>query len=275
MAETPDSDDADGPSADRPMTLGDHLDELRRRLFRVVLYVAVAALGVAMFERELMGVVLAPYAEIFAKVPGASFQTTEISESFFVFMKFDLVIGLFFASPGVLYEVWGFISRGLYEREKRVVRVVAPISALLFLAGCSFYYFVIQPGALDFLLTNWVEIPLPGGGKLPIRPQPRLENVFSFYLTMSLVMGLTFELPLGMVAAQKIGVVNWRSFSKYRKHFVMGSLVVMAILTPSGDAFTLGICMIPVLFLFEAGILVCRIMLPNAPKDQDGEDQTT
>lgn len=275
MAETRDDDDADGPSADRPMTLGEHLDELRRRLFRAVVYVVLASLGVAAFEKELMGVVLAPYAEIFAKVPGASFQTTEISESFFVFMKFDLVIGLFFASPGVLFEIWGFVSRGLYDREKRVVRLVAPVSAVLFLTGCVFYYFVIQPGALEFLLTNWVEIPLPGGGTLPIRPQPRLENVFSFYLTMSLVMGLTFELPLGMVAAQKLGVVTWRVFSKYRKHFFMGSLVAMAILTPSGDAFTLCICMIPVLFLFEAGILVCRIMLPNAPKDEDEEDGST
>jgi sec-independent protein translocase protein TatC len=219
-----------------------------------------------------MGWVLAPYAEIFAKVPGASLQTTEISEGFFTFMKFDLVVGLFCASPLVLFEIWGFVARGLYDQEKRVVRIVAPISAFLFVCGTLFYYLVIQPPALEFLMTNWVEIPLPFGGSIPIRPAPRLDNAFGFYLTMSLVLGLTFELPLGMVAAQKLGVVTWRNFAKYRKHFFMGSLVAMAILTPSGDAITLALCMVPVLFLFEGGIVVCRIMQPDAPKDDDEDE---
>lgn len=274
MSPAPEDDEPDGPQSDRPMTLGEHLDELRRRLFRAVLYVLAATILVAVWEKELMGYVLAPYAEILTLIPGAGVQTTEISESFFAFMKFDLVVGLFVASPGVLLEIWGFVARGLYPNERRVVRIVAPVSVVLFVCGTLFYYFAIQPGALGFLLTNWVEIPLPGGGTIPIRPAPRLDNALGFFLTMSLVMGLTFELPLVMVAAQKLDVVTWRTFSKYRKHFFMGSLVGMAVLTPSGDAFTLAICMIPVLFLFEGGILVCRMMRPDVPKDEEDEDKS-
>ena len=182
-------------------------------------------------------------------------------------------MGIFFASPFVLWEVWGFVSKGLYAHERRVVRLVAPISAVLFLCGCAFYYFLIQPQALEFLLTNWVAIPLPNGETIEIRPMPRIENALSFFLTMALVMGLTFELPLGMVAAQKFGIVTWRTYSKYRRHFFMGSLVAMAVLTPSGDMFTLAVCMIPVLFLFEGGILTCWILNPNVPKDEDEENE--
>lgn len=264
--------DEDGPKTDRPMTLGQHLDELRKRLFRAVVYVLVCAVGVAIFEKELMGFVLAPYVAVLDRVPNSGIQMTEISEAFFVFMKFDLVVGIFFASPFVLYEIWGFVAKGLYAHERRVVQAVAPVSALLFVSGCLFYYFVIQPPALEFLLTANIEIPLPGGRVVQIHPMPRIDNVFSFFLTMALVMGLTFELPLGMVAAQKFEVATWRTYSKYRRHFLMASLVAMAVLTPSGDMFTLGICMLPVVFLFEGGIVACWFMKPDVPKDAPDEE---
>lgn len=250
------------------MTLGQHLDELRRRIFRCLLYVAAGAAGAAVFEEEIVGWILSPYWEVLQRVPKGGFQATEVTEIFMTRMWLDIVVGLVVAGPFVLLEVWGFVGRALYETERRWVRVFAPVSLFLFVEGCTFYYFVIQPYTLDTLLTYGTRVPILGGaGFTDIAVQLRLESTVRMYLVMSLVMGLTFQLPLGMVFAQKIGVATWRTYSKYRRHFLVGNLVAMAVLTPTGDAITLTICMVPVVLLFEGGVVVCRLMQPDAPKE--------
>ena len=260
----------DGPRADRPMTLGAHLDELRRRLIRSVLYVLAGSALALVFEGELTGFILFPYWEVLHLLPGAGFQVTEVSEAFFTRMWLAIVVGLFVAGPFVLLEVWGFISKGLYDRERRWVRIFAPISLFLFVEGVVFYYYVVQPGTLAFLLPYGVDVPMLGGTVVEhVAVQLRLETTVRFYLVMSLVMGLTFQFPLGMIFAQKLGIATWRTYVKYWRHFFLGSMVAMAILTPSPDAATLGVCMVPVLFLFAAGIVVCWILEPNAAKEQD------
>ena len=265
-----DDDEPDGPETDRPMTLGQHLDELRRRVMRAVLYVLLGATVAYLFEDEIVGFILLPYWEVLRTIPKGGFQVTDVSEAFFARMWLDLIVGLFVAGPFVLIEVWGFVGRALYEREKRWVRSFIPVSLFLFVEGSVFYYFVIQPYTLDALLTYGTRVPLLGGAAfVDVAVQLRLESALRLYMVMSLVMGLTFQLPLGMIFAQKVGVVSWRTFSKYRRHFFVGNLAFMAVLTPTGDAFTLGACMVPVVILFEGGILVCRLMDPDVPKDDD------
>jgi sec-independent protein translocase protein TatC len=269
--EEPEADEG-GPETDRPMTLGQHLEELRRRVFRAVLYVAAGAGLAVAFEDEIVGFVLTPYWEVLRELPKAGFQVTEVAEAFFARMWLDVVVGLVVAGPLVLLEIWGFVAKGLYDREKRWVRIFAPISLFLFLEGFVFYHFVIQPVTLRTLLTYGTQVPVLGGaGIVDVAVQLKLESALRLYLVMSLVMGLTFQLPLGMVFVQKLEVVNWRSYSKYRPHFVLAAAVVMAILTPTGDAVTLAICMVPVVLLFEGGILVCRLMNPHVPKDDDAD----
>lgn len=265
-----DDDDEDGPHSDRPMTLGQHLDELRKRVFRSVVYAFVGC-GVAYaFEDQIVSFVLTPYWEVLQTMPKAGFQVTEVSEAFFARMWLDVVVGLFLAGPFILLEIWGFIAKGLYDREKASVRTFAPISLFLFIEGAVFYYFVIQPGTLGFLLTYGTELPVLGTTIVErVAVQLKLETTINFYLVMSLVMGLTFQFPLGMIFAQKLGVATWRTYIKYWRHFFLGSAVVMAILTPSPDAATLVICMIPVLFLFVGGIVVCWLMKRDAPKEDE------
>lgn len=277
MSRAAELEDDDGPATDRPMTLGQHLDELRRRLLRAVIYAIAGMALCATFEDELVGFVLTPYIEVLRQVPGAKgeLQATQVSELFFARMWLDVIVGLFVAGPFILLEVWGFIAKGLYEKERRWVRVFAPLSLFLFVEGCAFYYFLVQPQALSMLLTYGTDVPVLGGAlteKIAVRLS--VDNAIRFYLVMSGVMGLTFQLPLGMVFVQKLGIASWRTYSRYRKHFFMGSLVGMAILTPSGDAATLAICMVPVLFLFEAGLVVCWLMDPRIPRDADAEETT-
>ena len=258
----------EGPVHDRPMTLFEHLEELRKRLLRCVVYVALGLAVAWTFKDEVLAVVVLPYWEALLRVDG-TIQVTDLSEAFFATFKLYMVVGLFLAGPLVLLEAWRFVARGLYEKERRHVRMWFPVSLFLFVEGVVFYYFLVQPTTVDWLVAYQPYVPLPGGGKIPIAVNLRLADALSFFLLMSLVMGMTFQLPLLMIFAQKIGVVNWRTFARYRRHFLMASLVAMAFLTPSGDAMTLTVCMAPVVLLFEGGILVCRLMAPDIPPEEE------
>lgn len=256
--------DDDGPEQDRPMSLGQHLDELRRRLVRSVVFTVLVACVCFYFQDDLVAVAMRPAADVVLKYQ-TSLLVTDITELFFTQFKVVLVAAVFLGGPFTLYQLWGFVATGLYEKERRSVRLFAVPSMLLFVAGVVFCYFVVQPLALEQLLT-WELEALRTQKELPIEVKPRFQEVLSFFLGMSLVMGLIFELPLVMVFAQRIGVVDWRTYSGYRRHFIMGSLVLAAILTPTGDALTLGIVMVPVVVLFELGILVCRNIDPGRRK---------
>jgi sec-independent protein translocase protein TatC len=261
-----DADAGTGPPGDRPMSLREHLEELRRRTVRALVWVALATALAFWFQEELVQVAVEPYLPAFEKVDG-SLQVIDVGELFFVALKLALVFGLFLGGPFAMLEVWGFVAAGLYPRERRWVRVFAPVSMALFVCGVLFYYFVVQPVALDFLLTYNTDIGTLTGGKLPLEVKPTLHNAVSLLLTMALVMGLIFELPLVMLFAQTIGVVSWKTYSKYRRHFIMAALVIAAILTPTPDAFTLSLTMVPVLVLFEGGILLCRFVAGRRPPE--------
>jgi sec-independent protein translocase protein TatC len=171
--------------------------------------------------------------------------------------------------PLVLLELWRFVSSGLHTHEKRGVRVFAPFSYLLFLGGIAFSQFVLVPVMLYFLFDFNQETGLGVG--FPIESRPRFATIVNLVTTMALVMGLIFQLPLAMLFAQKIGVVSWRVYAGYRRHFIMASLVAAAVLTPTGDPVSLMITMAPVLVLFELGIWLCRASERKA-KQQTIED---
>lgn len=263
----PDEDD-DGPDADRPMTLAEHLDELRKRVMWCVVIAAVFCVACAFMEEALMGIAMAPANSVLREMKDSGFMSTEVGEKFFTAMKVDIVAGIFLAAPLILYVLWGFVARGLHPHEKRYVRIYSPVSYVLFLGGCSFFYFVIQPLTLRFLLTYHAsDIVTPAGDVIEISMRPTIQGIVSFFLSMTLITGLIFEMPLVMLFLQAIRITTWRTFSKYRRHFFFGMLVLAAVITPTGDAFTLSIFMAPMLVLFEGGILICRMMAPKDLED--------
>jgi sec-independent protein translocase protein TatC len=258
-------DDEDGPEGDRPMTLAEHLDELRKRLFLAVLVAAAFCVACAFVEEALIGVALWPAHSALRDVEGAEFISTEVGEQFFTGMKIDIVAGLFFSAPIILWILWGFVSRALHRTEKRYVHLFAPVSYVLFLGGCVFFYFVVQPWTLRFLLTLHSNDVLGIDGQIiPITPKLAMRETVSFFLSMTLVTGLIFEMPLVMLFLQAIRVCTWKTYLSGWRHFLVGLLVFSAFITPTGDAFTLALFMAPILVLFFGGIVVCRMM---APKD--------
>lgn len=255
----------DGPAEDRPMTLSEHLDELRKRVVWCVLIAAAFCVACAFVEEALLGIALWPAYSVLRDMKGGSeFISTEISEKFLTGMKVDIVVGLFLSAPLILYILWGFVARGLHAHEKRYVRIYAPISYLLFLGGCAFFYFKVQPLTLRFLL-NWHanDIVSPNGEIIRVPMRPTVEGTVGFFLSMTLVTGIVFELPLVMLFLQAIRVCTWQTYLRFWKHFVFGLTVVSAIITPTPDALTLTVFMAPVLVLFFGGIVVCRMMAPK------------
>ena len=157
--------------------------------------------------------------------------------------------------------IWGFVAAGLYPHERKWIEVFAPVSYLLFLAGLAFLYFLVMPIALRFLFDfgtqPWLPEKLGQAGPV-IQNVPQVGKYLSFYITMSLIMGLVFQLPLIMLFFIATGILTPGFFRKYRRHFIVGAVAALAVLTPTGDAATLGLVTLPVILLYEGGILLGR-----------------
>jgi len=258
-------DDGAAPETDRPMTLAEHLDELRKRVMWCVLVAAVFCIGCAYAEPYLLGIALMPAHDVMKDLPNSEFIATEAGEKFFTSMRLDIVAGLFFSAPLILWILWGFVARGLHAHERRYVRIYAPFSYVLFLGGCIFFYFVLQPFTLRMLLPYHTDdIVSPLGEAIHVDVKLSFKEFVGFFLSMTLIMGLVFELPLVMLFLQALRICTWRTYVAYSKHFFFGLLVFAAVITPTGDAITLIAFMVPILALFFGGVLMCRMM---APKD--------
>jgi sec-independent protein translocase protein TatC len=256
-------DDGDGPAEDRPMTLAEHLDELRKRVLVCVLIGAVFVVACALVEEAILGIAMWPAYSVMQDMKDSRFIATEVGEKFLTSMKVDIVAGLFLAAPLILYVLWGFVARGLHSHEKRFVRIYAPFSYVLFLGGCAFFYFVIQRISLRYLLTYHENDILFGDHVIEVPVNLRIESTIGFFLSMTLVTGLIFEMPLVMLFLQAIRVFTWKTYLSHARHFVFGLLVFSAVITPTGDIFTLLVFMAPVMALFFGGVLLCRIMAPR------------
>jgi sec-independent protein translocase protein TatC len=165
-----------------------------------------------------------------------------------------MVAALLIASPLIARELWGFVGAGLYPGEKKYVRLFAPISYLLFLGGVAFLYFAVLPQALNFLYSFGLD---PAYHEM----KPQYSDYVSFYITMSLIMGLVFQLPLIMLFLITTRLVSPATFSKYRRHFIVGAVVLLAIVSPTGDAVTLLLISAPVIILYEGGLLLGRFVM--------------
>ncbi len=245
------------------MSLGAHLEELRRRLIRAIVWLVLGTIVAYAFSNELMALIAHPVVE--ALKSGGTVRgelvATEVGTKFFTALKASVVFGMFLSGPFVLAELWGFVSPGLYPKERRWIVLSAPLSYVLFAAGGVFFYLVVQPVMLTFFIDFGRERPdLIFGLELPVREMIDIGRWFTLWLGMALIMGVIFQLPLLMVGAQLTGLVDARTFAAYRRHFIVGSVIAAAIITPTGDALTLAMTMVPILVLFELGLILCRLL---------------
>jgi len=244
LAETPSGDHerSTGDSDDlksKMMGFLDHLEELRVRLLRAFLILVIGTAVCLVFSERLIGF-LTRWFE-----PGrGSLALLYPTEGFVVRLKTALVAGIFLTSPFWFAQVWGFISPGLYRDEKRVVVPVVFTCSGAFLLGAAFGYRIL-PIAINYfqsLTTPGVEVTWS------------LGRYIDFSLRLLLAFGLVFELPLIIYAAAQLGIVTPRVLRNYRRHAIIGILVVSAVITPP-DIFTQIVLAVPLIALYEAGIL--------------------
>jgi sec-independent protein translocase protein TatC len=239
------------------MTLVEHLDELRYRLIVSIAAIAVgAAIGWFLFD-PLVSLLQAPYCDYWETVP-VELRATRRCAFFFggtlepVLIKFKLVgfMGLFFALPVVLYQLWAFIVPGLTKRERRLAIPFVVSSVLLFAMGALFAYWTL-PKALGFLLGFAGEnfAPLLTGDKF-----------FSFIKLVALSFGLAFEFPIVLIFLTLGNVITTAQLRSWRRGAILGIAVFAAVITPSADPYTMLAMAIPMWLFYELAIIVGRLM---------------
>ena len=244
------------------MTFWDHLDVLRSSLIRMAVAVVLLAVVAFVMKDALFSVVLAPRSSDFVsyRLLGVDafslhLMNTGLTEQFMVHMRTALYTGLLLASPYVLYELFRFVSPGLYDNERRYAVWIVGAAYIMFLVGTAVNYFVVFPLTVRFLGTYQVSPDVDN--------MLTLQSYIDTLLGMNLVMGVVFELPVVCGLLGRMGLLTSGMMAEYRRHAVVAILVVAAIITPTTDVFTLFVVALPIYLLYEMSIQIVRLTKRN------------
>ena len=239
------------------MTFWDHLDELRGVIIRALLVTTVAAAVAFCLKEPLFDIVLAPrsgdfitYRLLGVKPFEISLMNTGLTEQFMIHLKTAFYAGLLVASPYIIYLLFGFIQPALYDNERRYATTLVGSGYLMFMVGTLLNYLLIFPLTVRFLGTYQVSPDVAN--------MLTIQSYIDTLLMMSLVMGIVFELPVVCWLLGRMGLINARMMSQWRKHAIVAILVVAAIITPTTDAFTLFVVALPIWLLYELSILIVK-----------------
>ena len=240
-----------------PLTFWDHLDVLRSSVIRMGVAVVVFAVVAFCLKDTLFDVVLAPRSSEFVtyRLLGVEpfsihLMNTGLTEQFMIHMRTAIYAGLLVASPYILYELFRFVSPGLYENERHYAVWIVGAAYVMFLVGTLVNYFVVFPLTVRFLGTYQVSPDVAN--------MLTLQSYVDTLIGMSLVMGVVFELPVVCGLLGRMGLITSPMMSEYRRHAIVAILVVAAIITPTTDVFTLFVVALPIYLLYELSIQIVR-----------------
>ena len=254
---------------DEQLTFGGHLEVLRQMLFRIIAVAGAIAMIVFCFKERIWNVLLAPsewdfctyrWLEGMMQALGLDFHfekyhvnliATDLSSQFMTHITTSVYLGLLSASPYILYELFRFVSPALYENERRYSVQVACIIYVLFILGVLMSYFVLFPISFRFLGTYSVSARVVSN--------ITLDSYISTFVSLTLVMGMVFQLPIIAFFLGKMGMITSKLLSQYRKHSFVIIMMVAAIITPP-DLMTLILVTIPLYLLYEASIRVVKLV---------------
>ena len=239
------------------LTFWDHLDVLRSSLIRMGVVVVVFAVIAFCLKDVLFSIVLAPRSSDFVtyRLLGVEpfsihLMNTGLTEQFMIHMRTAIYAGLLVASPYVLYELFRFVSPGLYQNERRYALWIVGAAYLMFIVGTLTNYFVVFPLTVRFLGTYQVSPDVAN--------MLTLQSYIDTLLGMSLVMGVVFELPVVCGLLGRMGLITNHMMAEYRRHAIVAILIVAAIITPTTDVFTLFVVALPIYLLYELSIFIVR-----------------
>ena len=229
--------------SNRELSILQHLAELRRRITISVLALLVGT-GVAFpFWRTVVAILVRPADDLYL-------IATEVTETLSVSIKVSVLAGFILAFPVILYQVIMFVAPGLNNKEKRYLFSLLPGALLAFAAGMAFCYFVLLPPALNFLIGY--------GGDL-VDEQIKIGNIVNLIIRLLFWMGISFETPLVMYLLAQLGIVNARALGRFRRYWVVVAFILGAIITPTVDPVNQALVAVPLLVLYELGVLLARL----------------
>ena len=262
MTSNPDNGSAPGGELEQPFI--SHLIELRDRLLRIVLAVAVVFLCLIPFTNRLFSALSGP---LMAHMPeGSNMIAIEVASPFLTPFKLTLVMAVFLAMPYVLYQFWAFVAPGLYRHERRLVLPLLASSTLLFYAGAAFAYYVVFPLVFAFLTGT-----APEG----VAVMTDISRYLDFVLMLFFAFGIAFEVPVFTVLLVWTGMVTQDGLRQKRPYIIVGAFVIGMLLTPP-DIISQTLLAVPVLILFELGVYFSGWFVRSKKAGAgDGEDGGT
>lgn len=224
------------------MTIIEHLEELRQRIVKIALALAVTTGLCLVFTTQIMEALLLP-------AGGIKPIFLKPTEMFLTYMKVGLIAGVGLAMPVIVYQLMRFLAPGLKPEEKKWLYTLVPAATGFFVAGVSFAYFFMLPFALKYLLTF--------GGDL-VEAKWAIGEYISFVTSLLLWVGISFETPMVIFFLAKLHIVDAKKLAGYRKYAIVGAFVAAAIITPTPDPFNQVMVAIPIILLYELGIILAR-----------------
>ncbi len=247
------------PSEEK-MPLTNHLEELRKRLIRVLVVLAVGFGVCYTFKDWSFRIITKPLIEVLPE--SSSLIFTGLPEAFFIHMKIAFFASLFLTSPYTLYQIWKFLSPGLYDRERKYVIPFVISSTLLFVGGVLFGYFIALPPAFHFFVSFSTDV---------LKPMVSFREYLGLTLKFLLAFGLSFEMPVFIFFMTKLGMVNAAILSRQRRYAILVIFIAAAILTPSPDVLSQVLMAVPLMVLYEFSIFVSKIA-ERKKKENNGDE---
>lgn len=229
------------------MPLVEHLNELRSRLIKMILAIAVGAVVVWVFYQPILDFLKAPLEDA---DPNARLILTDPLQGLATRMKVAGYGGIALATPVLLWQLWRFITPGLYPKERRLAVPFVASGVVLFALGASLAYWTL-PRALGFLISI-------GGEDIEAFYTP--DKYIQLITYMMLAFGAGFEFPIILVFLQLAGVLSYQRLASWRRYAIIGIVVLVAVITPSGDPISLAVLSVPMYLFYEASILIGRII---------------
>lgn len=251
------ADELDGEAEELPrMTLLDHLDELRKRLFASVAAIFIAFIACWYFSPAIFHWLQKPILDVLPADDKLAF--TDLAGPFMLYIKVALLSAIFVASPFLLFQLWLFLRPGLYKRERRLAVPFIVFTTIFFVAGGLFGYYVAFPMVVDFLM---------GVGK-DFKQVVTIQAYFGMMSKILLGLGLVFEMPMLMFFLARIGIVNARQLLKGFRWAVLGIFVTAAVITPTPDIATQTVFAVPMILLYLLGVVVAAIFGKKREPDE-------
>lgn len=238
-----------------------HFLELRDRLLRMVLAVLILFIALFGFSEEIFTFVAQPLLSLMPE--GTSMIATGVASPFLVPFKLVLMVSVFIAVPYLLFEIWSFIAPGLYKSEKSMAVPLLVSSTILFYCGVAFAYFVLFPLLFKFLIAI-----SPEG----VSMMTDIGQYLDFIIAIFFAFGIAFEVPIAVFLLIIIGATTPEALAQKRPYIVVGAFVIGMLLTPP-DIISQTILAIPMLLLFEAGLIISRLVLKRRAEQADNEEE--